>query len=286
MISVRNLAYLGLTSDRPDEWRRLAGHLLGAHVVDRGGPGFDIRLDRRAWRVRVSKGDRNDLAYAGWEVADDVELDALVARLAGQGHSFDQAPATEAETRQVQRLVVGNDPDGNRVELFHSAKVDGEPFVSPHQVRFQTEPGVGHMVLYCGDLDAMMDFYCGGLGLRMSDRIELDSEMIHFLRCNSRHHSLALVAGRDRHTLQHLMLEVDEVDAVGAAFERCFEEDLAQTTLGRHTNDEMLSFYALAPGGYTVEYGYGGRLLDEASHQGAFYETTSWWGHRELRPSR
>ena len=48
----------------------------------------------------------------------------------------------------------------------------------------------------------------------------------------------------------------------------------------------MFSFYALAPGGYTIEYGYGGRLIDEEHHSGASYTTTSWWGHRDLRPSR
>ena len=285
MNGVRALGYLGITSDHPDEWRELAGPLLGAQVVERGH-GLDIRLDRRAWRVHIVAGQHNDLAFAGWELADDAELDALSGHLLDLGYKFDEAPSPDASHRQVQRMLTGTDPDGNRVELFHSAAVAGDPFVSPRQVAFETHLGVGHMVLYCHDLQAMLDFYCGGLGLHVTDTIQLSNEVIHFLRCNERHHSLALVAGRGEYTLQHIMFEVGDVDSVGAAFERCAEKDLAQTTIGRHSNDEMFSFYAMAPGGYTIEYGCGGRLIDEADHRGASYTTTSWWGHRDIRPSR
>ncbi|MFP3459956.1 VOC family protein [Arthrobacter globiformis] len=285
MNGVRTLGYLGITSDRLDDWRELAGSLLGAQVTEQGH-GLDIRLDQRTSRVQIMSGEHNDLAFAGWEVADDAEIEALADRLKAQGYKFDEASPSDAGHRQVQRMFTGEDPDGNRVELFHSAAVAGEPFVSPHQVKFETHPGVGHMVLYCSDLPAMLEFYCSGLGLRVTDSIHLSSEVIYFLRCNERHHSLALVAGKNQYTLQHIMFEVTDIDEVGAAYERCSDKELAQTTLGRHSNDNMYSFYALAPGGFTIEYGCGGRLIDDATHRGASYTTTSWWGHRDLKPSR
>ncbi|MEU1520141.1 VOC family protein [Streptomyces sp. NPDC005811] len=285
MNGVRTLGYLGIHSAQLDEWRRL-GDLLGAEVVDRGAQRLDIRLDRREWRVRVEASDREDLAYAGWEVADDRDLDELVEKLGKLGHVFEEASEESARARQVERLVRGTDPDGNTVELFHSAAVSGSPFLSPHQVTFDTGLGAGHMVLWCGDVQAMLDFYRDALGLRVTDTIHLSQESIYFLRCNERHHSLALVGGRGEWALQHLMFEVDTVDAVGAAYERCLDSDLAQTTLGRHSNDGMFSFYAMAPGGYTIEYGHGGRHIDERTHQGASYVTTSWWGHRDLKASR
>lgn len=283
---VRALGYLGLTTTDLPAWRELSGPLLGAQPVTHASGAVDIRLDSREWRVRVSESDKNDLQFAGWELADDRELDALVVDLTAAGHHFADADEAQRADRGVQRLVVGTDPDGNNVELFHSAAVSGESFVSPHGASFETTPGVGHMVLFVADLDQMLDFYCGVLGLKVTDVIHLSKETIYFLRCNERHHSLALVPGRESFTLQHIMLEVDSVDAVGAAFERCDGVGLAQTNLGRHSNDEMFSFYALAPGGYTVEYGAGGRLIDEHAHRGASYTTTSWWGHRDLKPSR
>lgn len=283
---VRALGYLGLTTDDLDGWRELAGPLLGAQPQDRDDQAIDIRLDQREWRVRVSESGTNDIEFAGWEVADDRELDALVAELAAAGHQFTEASEAQRVDRGVQRLVVGADPDGNRVELFHSAAVSGSPFVSPHGVSFETGPGVGHMVLFVSDLDQMLHFYCDQMGLKVTDVIHLTKETIYFLRCNERHHSLALVPCRENFTLQHIMFEVDDVDGVGSAFERCDTAERAQTNLGRHSNDEMFSFYALAPGGYTVEYGTGGRLIDDHTHRGASYTTTSWWGHRDLKPSR
>jgi len=54
MSGVRALGYIGITSDGLDEWRRLAGPVLGTEVLDRGDSWSDIRLDRRAWRVRIT----------------------------------------------------------------------------------------------------------------------------------------------------------------------------------------------------------------------------------------
>ncbi|OBJ42234.1 hypothetical protein A5630_21240 [Mycolicibacterium mucogenicum] len=286
MTRVRALGYLGLTSDDLDGWREMAGPLLGGELRDRDTGDIDIRLDRRSWRVRVVAGNENELKFAGWELADDRELDALVGELAAAGYQFVEAPEELRANRNVGRLVTGTDPDGNAVELFHSAAIADDVFRSPNQSKFLTELGVGHMVLFCSDLDKMLSFYCGVLGLRVTDVIHLSTETIYFLRCNARHHSLALVPGRSQHTLQHIMFEVDSVDSVGAAFERCEAADQAQTTLGRHSNDEMFSFYAMAPGGYTIEFGTGGRLIDEDLHRGASFTTTSWWGHRDLKKSR
>jgi 3,4-dihydroxy-9,10-secoandrosta-1,3,5(10)-triene-9,17-dione 4,5-dioxygenase len=47
----------------------------------------------------------------------------------------------------------------------------------------------------------------------------------------------------------HIMLEVDELDDVGRALERVRKHKAPlSTTLGRHMNDEMISFYARSPG--------------------------------------
>src|SRR5215467_5406799 len=39
------------------------------------------------------------------------------------------------------------------------------------------------------------------------------------------------------------------------------------TTLGRHTNDYMTSFYARSPNEFMIEYGWGGRSIDPKSWQ-------------------
>ena len=50
-------------------------------------------------------------------------------------------------------------------------------------------------------------------------------------------------------------------------------------TLGRHCNDQMISFYMKTPGGFDLEYGFGGLTVDWSKH--AVFEATkvSQWGH-------
>jgi hypothetical protein len=100
---VRALGYLGLTTNDLPEWRELAGPLLGAQSVERDDDAIDIRLDRREWRVRVSQAEGNDLQFAGWEVADDRELDALASDLAAAGYDFSDASEAQRADRGVQR---------------------------------------------------------------------------------------------------------------------------------------------------------------------------------------
>ena len=79
----------------------------------------------------------------------------------------------------------------------------------------------------------------------------------------------------------HLMVEVDDLDAVGRGLDRCraLEAPLS-ASLGRHTNDLMVSFYVGTPGGFDVEYGTGGRLVDPATWVATEITAVSYWGHR------
>src|SRR6266700_3368039 len=59
------------------------------------------------------------------------------------------------------------------------------------------------------------------------------------------------------------MVELFMLDDVGQAYDLASrEEGRTATTLGRHTNDFMTSFYSRTPSGFLVEYGWGGRSID------------------------
>jgi 3,4-dihydroxy-9,10-secoandrosta-1,3,5(10)-triene-9,17-dione 4,5-dioxygenase len=77
------------------------------------------------------------------------------------------------------------------------------------------------------------------------------------------------------------MLEVDDINVVGRALDNCLDQGVPlRTLLGRHTNDHMISFYCDSPSGLTIEYGFGGRQIDNATHETGRYESASFWGHR------
>ena len=81
------------------------------------------------------------------------------------------------------------------------------------------------------------------------------------------------------------MLEVDSFDEVGRCLDRLEKHKVPLTlTIGRHVNDDMISFYMKTPGGFQLEYGTGGIVKDWSTHQ--VFETTrgSHWGHRFMMP--
>jgi len=79
----------------------------------------------------------------------------------------------------------------------------------------------------------------------------------------------------------HMMLEVAGFDDVGRCLDRVAANNVKiASTLGRHVNDEMISFYMRTPGGFSLEYGCGGKQVDWCEH--VVFETTrgSHWGHQ------
>ena len=54
------------------------------------------------------------------------------------------------------------------------------------------------------------------------------------------------------------------------------------TTIGRHPNDRMFSFYCKVPGGFELEYGCGGvRIEDDATWEQKRFDRISTWGHKD-----
>jgi extradiol dioxygenase len=102
-----------------------------------------------------------------------------------------------------------------------------------------------------------------------------------FLHCNPRHHSLAMVGMPGLRGLHHIMLQVNELDDVGMAYDLCDQKSVPIVmTLGRHSNDEMFSFYMRSPSGFEIEYGWGAKTVDDATWSPAFFDVPSVWGHK------
>ena len=88
--------------------------------------------------------------------------------------------------------------------------------------------------------------------------------------------------GGDANFFHHVMVEVDDLNTVGRAYDRVLDEQIPlEMTLGRHWNDHMTSFYVKSPTGFAVEYGWGGRRINRST-----WSTVrgtgeiSFWGHR------
>lgn len=280
---IRSFAYVGFTSPAAAQWRSFGTEVLGAQLVDRADGAVALRVDDRAERIVVHPGDVDDVAYLGWDCGDGAGLDDAVARVRAAGIDVADEPDVAA-VRHVAALASFTDPLGFRHELTHGLAAAGAFTPGRPMSGFLTgDQGLGHMVLLVPDLDAAMQFLTGVLGFLVSDHIEVTEAgmSLRFLHCNARHHTLALAAVPGLVGVHHLMLEVVDVDDVGRALDIVNERGLLLSmSLGRHTNDLMTSFYVRTPSGFEIEYGAGGRLIDDATWTVETYDAMSLWGHK------
>jgi 2,3-dihydroxybiphenyl 1,2-dioxygenase len=283
-MTIQGLGYLGIGTDRVDDWTNYATSWLGMQAVDRGVGVRAFRMDDRKQRLVIDRSLPEGQRYFGWEVADAAALDTLAASLERAGVSVTHEPATLADQRFVSALISFADPSGNRLEAFHGAQIADEPFRPGRSISgFRTGPlGMGHAVLMVTDIEPALAFYRDLLGFRISDFIRTPLSA-YFLHANARHHSLALFQAP--HTgMHHLMVELYSFDDVGQGYDIALgDKEKIVATLGRHPNDLITSFYMHTPSDILVEYGWGGLEVDDATWQPQEMKTVaSFWGHHGL----
>jgi 2,3-dihydroxybiphenyl 1,2-dioxygenase len=274
------LGYVGIGSDRLEDWAGYATRFLGMQLVEKSRASLALRMDDHKQRLIISA-DSGITSFYGWEVADAAALDALGARLAAAGVTVTRGSRALAGQRRVKDLIVFADPIGNRLEAFHGGEIADEPFRPGRSISgFRTGPlGMGHAVLTIARLDDVLPFYRDVLGFRLSDYI-LKPFKAYFFHVNPRHHSLALLE-TGTNGIHHLMVELFSLDDVGQAYDiALMQPESIGSTFGRHTNDHVTSFYSWSPSGFMVEYGWGGRLVDPDNWAPEEYTVgPSLWGH-------
>jgi 3,4-dihydroxy-9,10-secoandrosta-1,3,5(10)-triene-9,17-dione 4,5-dioxygenase len=293
MSPIRSLGYLRIEATDVQAWRDYGLKVLG--MVE--GSGADpaslyLRMDDFPARLVIVPGERDHLAVAGWEAANAEGLAEVRARLDAAGVPYKEGTAEQKADRQVDELIVFNDPSGNVLEVFHGIALQHRRVVSPYGHRFVTgEQGLGHVVLTTTDDEASLRFYRDVLGFRLRDSMRLPPQAVgrgegeppawlRFFGCNPRHHSLAFLPMPTPSGIVHLMVEVDNSDDVGLCLDRALRRKVKMSaSLGRHVNDLMLSFYMKTPGGFDIEFGCEGREVDDDTWIARESTAVSLWGH-------
>jgi 2,3-dihydroxybiphenyl 1,2-dioxygenase len=283
-MEIQSLGYVGVGASDLSDWSDFATGWIGMQMVERGNASRAFRMDDRKQRLIVDRSLADKERYFGWEVADAAALNGLAARLEAAGVAVRREPAVLADQRCVRELISFADPAGNRLEAFWGAAVADEPF-RPGRTHsgFRTGPlGMGHAVFHVKAIDDLLGFYRDLLGFGISDYI-LTPFRAYFMHVNPRHHSLALIE-TGRQDLHHLMMEYYSLDDVGQGYDIALgEPERIATTLGRHPNDCVTSFYLRTPSGFMLECGWGGIEVDPAAWTPS--EVTvgpSLWGHDRM----
>lgn len=289
MGKVNRLGYAGFEVSDLDRWELFATEVLGMQVARKeGGRSISLRMDNHEQRLVLTKGAADDVAFFGWEVNTEAELDALADRIAAAGIGITRGDAAEAQERRVEKLYHCQDPDGNRVELYFGPKLTNVPFHSAvlTSTYVTGNQGMGHYFHVAKtDRQATLDFYVGLLGLQYSDfiRQELAPGLVAdaaFLHCNPRHHSMAVAFFPivPKH-LHHFMIEVASLEDLGRAYDRCRALEFPlELSIGMHPNNKSLSFYVRSPSGFSFEVGWGGIVIEDGWSVKS-YDRLSAWGH-------
>jgi len=278
-LKIEEFGYLGLNTRNIDEWRPFASDYVGFEVRTLGDGCLGLRMDEYPWRIVLRPSDENGVGIIGLKVANAQALEDVRHELTAAGFPPNESTASERAARGVQHMLWVLDPDGHRVEFFAERSIDKSDFKPGRPIGgFRTGSlGFGHIAITTPHFEAMEHFYLKLLGFRLSDYFNNDIHVL-FTHVNSRHHSLALAKGPGK-LLIHLMVEYKYMDDVG----RLYDQALAipgriQATLGRHENDNMLSFYSKTPGGFMIETGWGGRSVDSNWKPRELW-CFSLWGH-------
>ena len=290
---ISSLGYLRISSADTGAWRDFGTKVLG--MTEGRGPdpaAVYLRMDDFPARLVIVPGERERLLASGWEVADESALAEIGSALSGAGVPVKAGDTAELADRRVGGLLHVDDPSGNSLEIFCGAVLDNRPAISPYGNVFVTgSQGLGHVVLPAADDGQTLAFYTDLLGFRLRDSMRLPGEFfgrpaggppvwMRFLGCCPRHHSLALAPMEPAAGIVHLMIEVATLDDVGLALDRCHRRKaMVSSTLGRHANDLMVSFYVQTPGGFDIEYGTDGRLVDDDAWVSRESTAVSLWGH-------
>ncbi len=291
-MGILRLGYVILGMQDPMAWSDFAQTVLGfkkAARADRKDAVY-LKMDEAPFRYMIEKSNEEKLFATGYEMASAQDYEALIEKLSLAGVEVTRGDADEAKRRAVAEYAFCQDPSGNCLEIYHT-RDSGSAFEAGAGVSgFVTgDMGLGHLVLPAPENLATEEFYTQLCGFEISDELTLPppaeglpEQRILFMHANNpRHHTVGLYNFPHPTGVIHLMAEMKTMDDVGYCMDRVKQAGLhIFASLGRHSNDEMISFYFFAPGGIGIEVGYDGLTVEDWSKFTPTKTTSGdYWGH-------
>lgn len=285
------LGYALVDSARLADWKRFAVDGLGMAAAEQTDAFLALRTDDHARRLMVRKAASEDVGALGWEVARAASLQTILARLKAHDIAVEEVAGEEAALRGVKRLWRFLGPKRQVLELFTEPVMAAAP--TSGAGGFVTGVGgMGHVAIMTRKPDAMIGFWRSIFDARISDFVEQKisglSFKFTFLRLNPRHHSIAVGATRGVAVdpiptkIQHMEMQAASLDQVTEAYRRCRSLGFKiGMSMGQHTNDRSVSFYAVTPSGFYFELGWNPATIEDSTEWPQLtYPAISFWGHK------
>lgn len=286
-----HLGYIVIETEKFDDWRRFGRDAIGMHLDETLPEVMRFRLDDNECRFLMQRGPAEDTTGLGWQLDDHATFDAIEARIKGHGVPVTEGTAEEAALRGVERLVRFPGPNGLIQEIYVEPRKASAPLQLAGRGGFVTGvDGMGHVAIATKKPQQLRGYYSTVFDARLSDYIDETISglkfKIRFLRVNERHHTVAIASVNRlpinpiRTKIQHLNIQVADLDDMTASYQRVKELGFHMAlSVGQHTNDKELSFYAMTPSGFEWEVGWNPIVVDESTWEPTTHQGISIWGH-------
>jgi catechol 2,3-dioxygenase-like lactoylglutathione lyase family enzyme len=202
--------------------------------------------------VRLRRDDDKRLDLVAFGAESEAAVDALAQRLEGLGDRLVGAPGPLQTAGGGYGFRVF-DVDGRTVEI--SAGVATRTH-RPVEEGEAVPVRLSHAVINSDDIDRTRAWYTEHLGFMLSDSLASPhmGQMMHFLRCNDWHHSLAIARG-PHVSVHHVSFEMRGLDEYMRGTGRVMRAGIKKVWgPGRHLAGNNTFSYFLDPSGNTMEY--------------------------------
>jgi catechol 2,3-dioxygenase-like lactoylglutathione lyase family enzyme len=214
--------------------------------------------------LRLRKGEKR-LDLVAFGAQDAAHVDELAARLIREKVTL----ATEPGRLRTAGGGYGFrffDVDGRTIEVSSDVETRAHRVI---EERESIPVRLSHVVLNATDIDRTRNWYARHLDFALSDTL---GDVMHFMRCNPRHHSLAIARG-PHVALHHVSFELRGLDEYMRGTGRVLRSGAKKVWgPGRHLAGDNTFTYFLDPQGNTIEYTTALAELDEDSWHPHLYD--------------
>ena len=257
MITLTDIAYVRSGVADLQAATRFATGIVGLELAAPTEIGVaHLRADHRHHCLALVEGPSGVIS-AGFTVADTDALAAAETELERAGTAVRRGSADEARSRRVREFIAFDDPFGNRLELVSQQETVTRP------VAFTRPAGItefGHLCLDAPDVYEAYRFWSTRFNARVSDWI---GDRACLMRIDPVHHKLAVFHG-GRPGLCHMNFQVASIDDVFRNWHFLLDHGVEiEMGPGRHPQSTAVFLYFLGPEGFTYEYSFGVRRIED-----------------------
>ncbi|MFZ4407342.1 MAG: VOC family protein [Paracraurococcus sp.] len=273
IMDVAHLGHVELLTPRPEASMRFFTEVMGLTESGRQGDSVFLRGwdDYERYSLVLTGASTSGLGHAAFRARSPQALDRRIAALRADGVAVE---------RHEDSLGHGpawrfHDPAGHLIELYfdtewYEAPPERRPALKNQAERYPAR-GVNvrrldHFNTLGPDVRAAREFYQRNLGLRCTERIELDNGLETGMWLTATNKSYGMAMGREPNgipgRLHHITFALDSREAILQAADVFLDAGIAiENGPHKHAIQQTFFLYVYEPGGNRVELAHAGARL-------------------------